>query len=54
MTTYIAYLYRQSHHANGKVSYILVTSHLKKFLEDYPPSAEKQAFLYISTTCQYC
>ena len=30
-----------------KVSYILVTSHLKKFLEDYPPSSEKQAFLYI-------
>ena len=28
-----------------KVGCILVTSHLKQFLEDYPPSSEKQAFL---------
>ena len=27
-----------------KVGCILVTSHLKQFLEDYPPSSEKQAF----------
>ena len=30
-----------------KVGCILVTSHLKKFLEDYPPSSDKQAFLDI-------
>ena len=30
-----------------KVGCILVTSHLKQFLEDYPPSSEKQAFLDI-------
>ena len=30
-----------------KVGCILVTSHLKHFLEDYPPSSEKQAFLDI-------
>ena len=30
-----------------KVGCILVTSHLKQFLEDYPPSSDKQAFLYI-------
>ena len=28
-----------------KVGCILVTSHLKQFLEDYPPTSEKQAFL---------
>ena len=28
-----------------KVSCILVTSHLQQFLEDYPPSSDKQAFL---------
>ena len=28
-----------------KVGCILVTSHLKQFLEDYPPSSDKQAFL---------
>ena len=32
---------------NKKVGCILVTSHLKQFLEDYPPSSEKQAFLDI-------
>ena len=30
-----------------KVGCILVTSHLQKFLEDYPPPSEKQAFLDI-------
>ena len=30
-----------------KVGCILVTSHLKKFLENYPPSSDKQAFLDI-------
>ena len=30
-----------------KVGYILVTSHLKQFLEDYPSSSEKQVFLDI-------
>ena len=30
-----------------KVGCILVTSHLKQFLEDYPPSSDKQAFLDI-------
>ena len=30
-----------------KVCCILVTSHLKQFLEDYPPSSEKLAFLDI-------
>ena len=30
-----------------KVRCILVTSHLKQFLEDYPPASEKQAFLDI-------
>ena len=30
-----------------KVGCILVTSHLKQFLKDYPPSSEKQAFLDI-------
>ena len=30
-----------------KVGCILVTSHLKNFLEDYPPSSDKQAFLDI-------
>ena len=30
-----------------KVGYILVTSHLRQFLEDYPPSSDKQAFLDI-------
>ena len=30
-----------------KVDCILVTSHLKQFLEDYPPSSDKQAFLDI-------
>ena len=30
-----------------KVGYILVTSHLKQFLEDYPTSSEKQVFLDI-------
>ena len=30
-----------------EVGCILVTSHLKQFLEDYPPSSEKQAFLDI-------
>ena len=30
-----------------KVSCILVTSHLKQFLEDYPPPSDKQAFLDI-------
>ena len=28
-----------------KVDCILVTSHLQQFLEDYPPSSDKQAFL---------
>ena len=28
-----------------KVSCILVTSHLRQFLEDYPPSSDKQYFL---------
>ena len=28
-----------------KVGYILVTSHLQQFLEDYPPSSDKHAFL---------
>ena len=28
-----------------KVDCLLVTSHLKQFLEDYPPSSDKQAFL---------
>ena len=28
-----------------KVGCILVTSHLQQFLEDYPPSSDKQAFL---------
>ena len=28
-----------------KVGCILVTSHLKQFLEDYPPSSDKQTFL---------
>ena len=27
-----------------KVGFILVSSHLKQFLEDYPPSSDKQAF----------
>ena len=27
-----------------KVGCILVTSHLQQFLEDYPPSSDKQAF----------
>ena len=31
----------------GKVGCILVTSHLKQFLEDYPLSSEKQVFLDI-------
>ena len=31
-----------------KVGCILVTSHLKQFLEDYPSSSEKQVFLDIS------
>ena len=30
-----------------KVGCTLVTSHLKQFLEDYPPSSDKQAFLDI-------
>ena len=30
-----------------KVGCILVTSHLNQFLEDYPPSSDKQAFLDI-------
>ena len=30
-----------------EVGCILVTSHLKQFLEDYPPSSEKQAFFDI-------
>ena len=30
-----------------KVGCILVTSHLQQFLEDYPPSSDKQAFLYV-------
>ena len=30
-----------------KVGCILVTSHLKQFLEDYPPSSDKQVFLDI-------
>ena len=30
-----------------KVGCILVTSHLKQFLEDYPPPSDKQAFLDI-------
>ena len=30
-----------------KVGCILVTSHLKQFLEDYPPSSDKQAFFDI-------
>ena len=30
-----------------KVGCILVTSHFKQFLEDYPPSSDKQAFLDI-------
>ena len=30
-----------------KVGCILVTSHLQQFLEDYPPSSDKQAFLDI-------
>ena len=30
-----------------KVGCILDTGHLKQFLEDYPSSSEKQAFLYI-------
>ena len=30
-----------------KVGCIFVTSHLKQFLEDYPPSSDKQAFLDI-------
>ena len=29
----------------GKVGCLLVTSHLQQFLEDYPPSSDKQAFL---------
>ena len=28
-----------------KVGYTLVTSHLQQFLEDYPPSSDKHAFL---------
>ena len=28
-----------------KVGCILVTNHLQQFLEDYPPSSDKQAFL---------
>ena len=28
-----------------KVGCILVTSHLQQFLEDYPPSSDKQAFV---------
>ena len=28
-----------------KVGCILITSHLEQFLEDYPPSSDKQAFL---------
>ena len=31
-----------------KVGCILVTSHLQQFLEDYPPSLDKQAFLDIN------
>ena len=31
----------------GKVGCTLVTSHLKQFLEDYPPPSDKQAFLNI-------
>ena len=30
-----------------KVGCILITSHLKQFLEDYPPSSDKHAFLDI-------
>ena len=30
-----------------KVSCILVTSHLQQFLEDYPPSSDKNAFLEV-------
>ena len=30
-----------------KVGCTLITSHLKQFLEDYPPSSDKQAFLDI-------
>ena len=30
---------------NGKVGCIFVTIHLQKYLEEYPPSSEKQAFL---------
>ena len=33
--------------ATKKVGCILVTSHLKQFLEDYPSSSEKQVFLDI-------
>ena len=43
--TYSTSLYWPHHHANQKVGYILVTSHLQQFLEDYPPSSNKQAFL---------
>ena len=30
-----------------KVGFTLVTSHLRQFLEDYPPSSDNQAFLDI-------
>ena len=46
-TMHIAHLYRRSHHANQKVGCTLVTNHLKQFLEDYPSSSDKQAFLNI-------
>ena len=36
-----------------KVGCVLVTSHLQQFLEDHPPSSDKQAFLDVSTCCHY-
>ena len=36
-----------------KVSCTLVTSHLQQFLEDYPPSSDKQAFLDVYHCCHY-
>ena len=36
-----------------KVGCILVTSHLKQFLEDYPSSSEKKSSK-IFTTCYHC
>ena len=34
-----------------KVGCVLVTSHLKQFLENYPSSSEKQAFLDVYVMC---